>query len=496
MRVINTAELDPKDLRPWDRTQVYNGMDCCVTYEVLDQLLPKLTPQMAKTYAFSKALQGPVLEMRINGIKIDLARRAQVVEEYFDLLTKMENNLERIVREGTDFVGFNWRSVDCLRRLFFDIFRIPIMTLTKGGQPSVNRVVLEKMENYAIAYPIVQLMKEMREIAKRISVLKAEVDPDGRMRTSYNIAGTTTGRFSSSLSEYGTGGNLQNVEEHLRSIFVADDGMKLGNFDAEQGESRCVGATIWNVFKNGVYLDACESGDLHTQVAKLCWPDLPWTNNLNRDVKIAEQLYYRHYSYRFMCKKLGHGSNYEGKPEFLATQARTSLKVVRDFQPKYFHAFPFLRHWHAWVEEQIRAHHRLINLTGRVRHFFGRADSPDTIRDAIAYDPQGSLSDIVNQGMLQVWRANDCQLLLQNHDSILVQYPQEKEDEIVPKILKQLEDELLLQHGRKLVIPYGCQTGWNWGKFSKDNPDGLKEYKPGDQRTRAPEVHILDRKLR
>jgi DNA polymerase I len=496
MRIINTAKLDPKDLRPAERQFVYNGLDACVTYEVLDQLLPKLNTRTAKTYEFSKALQGPVLDMRILGVKVDLARRAQVIEEYFQLLDRMEQNLERIVREGCDFVGFNWRSVDCLRTLFFDIFRVPVMTMTKGGQPSVNRAVLEKMENYTIAYPIIQLMKEMREIAKRISVLKSEVDPDGRIRTSYNIAGTTTGRFSSSFSEFGTGGNLQNIEEFLRTIFVADDGMKLANFDAEQGESRCVGATEWNIFKSGTYLDACESGDLHTYVARLCWPALPWTNDLARDRRIAEQLYYRHYTYRDTSKKLGHASNYEGKEETLATANRVDIKLVREFQPRYFKAFPVHNHWWRWVEEQVRAHHSLVNLTGRERTFFGRADDPKVIRDAIAYDPQGSLSDIVNQGMLQVWRAGDCQLLMQNHDSIVVQYPQEKEDEIIPKILQQLRSDLPLRHGRTLTIPYGCQTGWNWGKFSEKNPDGLKSYKPGDQRTRTPKVHILDRVVR
>lgn len=502
MRIINTAKLDPKQLRAADRQYVYNGLDACVTYEVLDQLLPKLNKQTAKTYEFSKDLQGPVLDMRIRGVKIDLARRAQVIEEYYQLLDKMETNLERIVREGCDFVGFNWRSVDCLRTLFFDIFRIPVMTMTKGGQPSVNRAVLEKMENYTIAYPIIQLMKDMREIAKRISVLKSEVDPDGRIRTSYNIAGTTTGRFSSSFSEFGTGGNLQNVEELLRQIFIADKGMKLANFDGEQGDSRCVGATEWNVFKSGTYLDACESGDLHTFVARLCWPGLPWTNKMELDREIAEQPYYRHYSYRFMCKKLGHGSNYEGKPDTLAEQTKTNVSVIREFQPKYFRAFPAHQHWHVWVEEQIRAHHQLSTLTGRLRTFFGRADDPKVIREAVAYDPQGSLSDIVKHGMLNVWRADICELLMENHDSILVQYPEEKEDEIVPKILELLRYPIQLKHGRTLTIPYGCKTGWNWGEFNTDpkkgpiNPDGLKSYKPNDKRTRAPEVHILDRFVR
>src|SRR5206468_12296259 len=141
--------------------------------------------------------------------------------------------------------------------------------------------------------------KALRDLTKKVQMLKTEIDPDGRIRTSYNIGGTTTGRLSSSFSEFGTGTNLQNIEENLRSIFIADEGMKLAYFDAEQGESRAVGGIEWNLFRDGRYLDACESGDLHTSVAKLCWPGLDWNGDLAHDKQIAEEPYYRHYSRRF-----------------------------------------------------------------------------------------------------------------------------------------------------------------------------------------------------
>jgi DNA polymerase I len=509
MKVIDTSSMDPKRLNPVERDWVYNGLDACVTAEVLEALVPQLGRETSATYAFSKALQGPVLEMRLRGIKVDLARRGEVVEEMFERLDRLETNLERIVREGTGFIGFNWRSPDSLRRLFYDIFQIPEIR-TREGRPTVNRAALEKMEAYSIAKPIISHMTAMRDLKKRIEVLKTEVDRDGRIRTSYNIAGTSTGRFSSSLSEFGTGGNLQNVEESLRSIFIADPGMKLANFDAEQGESRVVGAIEWNLFRDGKYLDACESGDLHTAVARICWPDLQWTNTLEGDRELAEHSYYRHYSRRFMCKKLGHGTNYGGKPQTMSAQTKTDIGIITDFQSKYFKAFPAHQNWHAWVEAQIRSYGRLTSLTGRLRHFFGRRDSPDILREAIAYDPQGSLADIVNRDMIKVWEANNCQLLMQNHDSILVQYPQEKEDEIVPKIQSLLYHELPLKHDRTLTIPYGCKTGWNWSEFccgdrsrkgcekceKQTNLDGLRKYGAKDQRQRTPEVHILDRKIR
>lgn len=197
-----------------------------------------------------------------------------------------------------------------------------------------------------------------------------------------------------------------------------------------------------------------------------------------------------------MCKKIGHGTNYGGKAKTISEQTKTDISIVLDFQPKYFIAFPAHLRLHAHVEKTLKEVGVMISLTGRKRHFFGRRDSDETLREAIAYDPQGSLADIVNTGMLQVWRDRYCELLMQNHDAIVVQYREEEEDEVVPKIQEGLKVRLALRYGRSLAIPYGCKTGWNFGEYSKENPDGLKTYQPGDQRKRTPQVGILDRKFR
>lgn len=492
MKIIHTHKMNPADLKPQEREWCYNGLDCMITAEVLDALLPQLDIGTQRTYEFSKALQGPVLEMRLRGVKVDLARRAEVLDTYYDRLDILERQLERIVREGCGFYGFNWRSNQQKIKLFYEILGIP--AIKKAGKPTVNRDALERMQFYTVAKQIVAHLLLMNDLGKRIGTLKTEIDPDGRIRTSYNIAGTETGRFSSSFSEFGTGTNMQNIEDLLRSIFVADDGMKMAYLDAKQGESRVVGAIEWNLFKDGKYLDSCEAGDLHTNVAKLCWPSLEWTGNQQIDHEIAERPYYRHYSRRFMCKKIGHGTNYGGKPRTLSHQAQVEIGVIEDFQPKYFLAFPAHLRWHAYVEQTLRSTGILISLTGRRRHFFGRRDSDETLREAIAFDPQGSLADIVNRGMLNVWHANSCQLLLQNHDAIIIQYPEAREDEIIPKIKAKLSYPVQLKHDRILEMPYDCKTGFNWGEYNeKTNPDGLKAYKPGDKRKRSEKVNILDR---
>src|SRR6267378_4859100 len=191
MKIIQTDKITPAQLKGIEKDWVYNGLDCCVTYEVLDALLPQLNDYTSRTYDFSRALQGPVLEMRLRGVKIDEWRRADIREEYFNRLEAAEARLERIVREGCNFVGFNWRSSQDLCKLFYQIFRIPVMGKTKTGAPSVNRDTLEKMEAYSIARTIIEYMTYMRDIKKRLEVIKTAIDPDGRIRTSYNIAGTS-----------------------------------------------------------------------------------------------------------------------------------------------------------------------------------------------------------------------------------------------------------------------------------------------------------------
>jgi DNA polymerase I-like protein with 3'-5' exonuclease and polymerase domains len=94
--------------------------------------------------------------------------------------------------------------------------------------------------------------------------------------------------------------------------------------------------------------------------------------------------------------------------------------------------------------------------------------------------------------MLQVWRERKCVLLMQIHDAVIVQYPEEIEDEVIPKIIAQLRYPVELRHNRRLEIPYGCKTGWNWGEWSEANPNGLKSYKGGDKRRRIEEAEFVD----
>lgn len=512
MRLINTHLLTDEDLEslpPWDSDQIYNGFDVAITRDVHDALWAQCDEQSAKTYEFSRALQGPTLEMRLRGVLVDQVRKQEVIDEMMEKIDRLESQLDRIIYDGVGMPTFNWRSNKDLQSLFYEYLSLPPQY--NFNSLTTNRSAREELIKYPTATQICSHLNLMADLAKKVSVLQTEIDPDGRIRTSYNIAGTNTGRFSSSFSEFGTGGNLQNIEEGLRSIYIADPGFKFAKCDAKSGESFCVGATEWNLFRDSRYLDACESGDPHTAVARICWPNLGWTGDLSTDKALAEQPFYRHYTYRFMCKKLGHGSNYGGRPEALAEQTKLDTSIIEPFQSRYFMAFPAHRRWHEWVDRELRTRGYLDTVDGlRRRYFFGRRTDPDIYREALAYNPQGSLANIVNTAMLRIYRLGICPIVMHDHDALTFMYPEAQEDVILGTILPSLVVDVPLEGGRRLRIPYDCKVGWNKADYNdKTNPEGLRDYRgPGtESRHRRPirsygeyakrtALNVLDRVIR
>jgi hypothetical protein len=136
----------------------------------------------------------------------------------------------------------------------------------------------------------------------------------------------------------------------------------------------------------------------------------------------------------------------------------------------------------------------------RQRWFFGRRWEDETVRSAVAFEPQSAIADYLDRGLLAVWRSGICEILMQVHDAILIQYDAERENEIIPKVEKLLQLEVPLQHGRSLIIPTEAMVGWNWG-YTHDkskklvNPNGLIPFNGNDLRVRSETKSFMDRKF-
>ncbi len=525
MRVLKTAEIGPgRSFNPDDTSWLYNGLDCCITFEVRDRLRADLAEEptnVQETYATALRKMPPVLSMNMRGLKVDMGNLTQSINAYKSQLNKLNKDWDKLCKEILGY-PINWNSPVQLNTLFYDTFGLkPHRKRNANGHyaPTTNSDAMEKFSDHYYIGIYCKYILALREIKKKLSFLETDRSGDGRRRTALNIAGTDTGRFSSAISAMGDGGNLQNVENLLRRPFVADKDMILVNVDLEQADARNVAARIWNTFLDshgpeeaGRYLDACESGDLHTAVTKMVWPDLEWTDDQHYNKStVAGANFYRMFSYRDMAKRLGHGTSYFGMPRTMATNTKTDLIIIQQFQQRFFKAFPLIgsydkalaknaneilnlleeeENWHGWTYRQLRDTGGLTNLFGRRRLFFDRHRDLNTFRAAIAYDPQSSTGEELDRGWLNLWdNMPEAQLLIPVHDSILFQIPYEERNELISRALDLLKVEITLKGGRKFSIPLEAKVGFNWGDSKKDkktgqweNPYGLREWEGIEER--------------
>jgi DNA polymerase I-like protein with 3'-5' exonuclease and polymerase domains len=480
-------------------------------------------PQLPQIYAFERALQGPYLEIMLRGFLVDELARRHAAQELRDRIGHLQELLDEFATAVWDR-GLNPRSPKQLKEFFYDTMRLPEVWLSQKGERklSTNREALEKLEAYLYARPFISLILSIRELSKQLEVFETDIDGDGRYRTSYNIAGTETGRPSSSQNAFGTGGNAQNIAPSLRYVFVADTGWKICVIDLEQVEARDVGFFCGTLFGDWTYLNACESGDLHTNNAKLVWPEQPWTGDRQADRKLANRIFYRDFSYRDMAKRGGHLSNYMGSAWMMSRALKIPMGLAEEFQDRYIlgraervdkktgqvlpeisPAFPCIPRWWQWTAQELQTVEHLTTPFGRKRHFFGRPGDDATVREAVAFLPQSTTADRMNLGLWRVWKyMPEVQLLAQTYDSITFQYREtENEDNIISRALELIRVELYAP-GRKYVVPGEAKIGWNWGaqvtesdvakakaegkKVPKINLGGLVKWNPRnrDQRQR------------
>lgn len=490
--LISQKSLEDRDetakLSPEHTLWAYNGMDCLVTAEIEEEIGAQLDDYTRHIYKFEMACLAPAMEMALRGIKVDAFAKNDKVRSLELDSSKLD---EILFAYGTALgygkgVGINANSPKQLMRIFYDDLGLPKQykydRQKKEERLSVDREALEKLAKFPIANPLVKAILASRDTGKKLSVLRSGVDSDGRMRFSFNVGGTETGRWSSSKNVFGSGMNAQNITEEIRSIFTSSPGHKLAYIDLEQAESRAV------AFLSGdtAYRDACNSGDLHTEVTRLIWPRLPWTSDSARNKEIAEQKFYRQFSYRDMAKRGGHGSNYLGTPRTMAIHLKIEEALMRDFQSGYFRAFPGIPTWHGDTATTLQSTGSLTTPFGRRRAFLGRLGESSTLREAVAYCPQSLIADYMNAGVCRLWSWGQVSLLAQVHDAVLFEYP-EGRDDLVLEAAKILSHSINLLDGSTFSIPCEASIGWNWGKYKKDlNPYGIKKLKNSDDRTPPP----------
>lgn len=352
-----------------------------------------------------------------------------------------------------------------VQKLLYDKLKFPkIFVKDKRGNEkvTVDETALRKLEkkypNEAILHAIIMYRKESKLISTYLNMV---IDDDGRLRCSWNPSGTKGARISSSKTLWKTGLDLQNIPagrtrgvQNIKHVFIAGKGKVYVKADLAQAETRVVAYILRRLGDNTLYtLYNKKEFDIHRWMANFIFGE-----NSNEDNK-----------YKRTVGKLGnHSGNYKAGPKVLVNKALKDgididYAMAKQILSVRSAAIPGLEKWWKTVEMIVRRTRTLTTCLGRRRIFFGRFDDV-TFRDAISYEPQSTVGDVCN---MIFWKLDkllddDCRLVLQVHDEVVVECPECKVDDVVEKIKKVSVIPLWVCKDVPLIIPIDISVGVNW----------------------------------
>ena len=292
--------------------------------------------------------------------------------------------------------------------------------------------MLEKLRG---AHPIVGEVLEYRQYAKLKSTyvdgLLKVISPDGRVRTSFQMTVTATGRLSS------TEPNLQNIPtrtelgSELRRMFVAGPGQILVDADYSQIELRLLA----HISGDQAMVDAFRSGeDFHTVTAAHVF-----------SVPVEEVTP----AMRRAAKAVNFGIVYGISPFSLSQDLGVTVAEAKAYMGAYFHRFPGVKAYMDQVVERARADGYVETPMHRRRALPEIKSSNHNMRSfgervALNMPIQGAAADIIKLAMVRVHRqlkeaALEARLIMQVHDELIVECPEAEADRVKAILVREME---------------------------------------------------------
>lgn len=204
---------------PEEQLWRYNCLDCVKTYEVSDELetlIPAL--ELTEPNRIQHEQIPLVFDMMTRGVKIDREARPKLVGELMDVsrqITQRLNDLlpERIYPRKPK--ARPWTSSPKQQQeIIYDILGMKVIRDRKTGSVTLDEealLVIKRRE--PLLTHLCDGLLELRSLKKSREALESKLDPDMRMRCSYNIPGADTFRWASSKNAWGRGMNLQNLSK-------------------------------------------------------------------------------------------------------------------------------------------------------------------------------------------------------------------------------------------------------------------------------------------
>ncbi|MGO4593691.1 DNA polymerase I [Leifsonia sp. 2TAF2] len=347
-------------------------------------------------------------EMELNGVSMDaevLARlRGQLTDKANDYAAQAYAQIGHEINLG---------SPKQLQQVLFEELGMPKTRATKTGYSTDAGSLADLQEKNP--HPFLGLLLQHRDATKLkqiIETLERSVETDGRIHTTYDQTGTSTGRISSNDP------NLQNIpirtEEgrEIRSAFRHGEGFEtLLTADYSQIEMRIMA----HLSEDPGLIEAFNAGeDLHRFVGSRVFGVDP--------AEVTSAM-------RTKVKAMSYGLAYGLSAFGLSKQLRIETSEARQLMTDYFERFGAVRDYLRNVVEQARVDGFTETIFGRRRPFADLTSTNRVLREnaerqALNAPIQGSAADIMKVAMLGI--AGDIidqrlqsRMLLQVHDELI-----------------------------------------------------------------------------
>ena len=424
--------------------------------DVIRQLHALQSEQMSELTGMIKLasdIEWPVIpvlaQMEHRGILLDSDYLRNFAEELKDTISDLEQEIY-----GQADEQFNIASPQQLSVILFEKLGLPTQGVKKGK--TGYSTAANELDKLRALHPIIELITQYREVTKLmntyVETLPNQVDGAGRLHTTFSLTTAQTGRLSSFEP------NLQNIPvrtelgNRIRTAFVAPEGKALISADYSQFELRLAAVLaddkeLIEMFNNDV--------DIHTATAAQIYGRLPEdvTKTMRRDAKV-----------------INFGILYGMSPHGLSAATGMPYDAAKQFIDKYFELRkPILDYLNSLKE--------LAKKQGYVETMFGRRRPMPDIhssnfvvrqaaeRAAINMPIQGTEADLMKMAMIDVQKYLDGEpdafMLLQIHDSILVEAPEDKAEQVASRLKEIMENV----HKLPVNLTVDTKVGTNWGEL-------------------------------
>ncbi len=420
------------------------GSAVAALYDILPERLRE--KDMTELYeTVELPLCAVLARMEHRGFLVDGKALAAFGQDMAEKITELE---QRIYDQAEE--PFNINSPKQLGTVLFEKMQLPHGKKTKTGW-STNADVLEKLRWQA---PIVADVLEYRQYAKLKSTyadgLLKVIDPDGRIRTSFQMTVTATGRLSS------TEPNLQNIPartevgSRIRGMFVAAPGNVLVDADYSQVELRLLAHISGDETMQQAFLSG---EDFHTLTAAKVFHVAP--------EEVTGQM-------RSRAKAVNFGIVYGISAFSLAQDIGVSVAEAKEYMERYFDTYRGVKHYMEQVVETAREKGYVETIMHRRRALPELKSSNFNMRSfgervALNMPIQGTAADIMKLAMVRVEQRLKreglaAKLIMQVHDELIVECP-ETEKETVERLL---EEEMGGVVHPAVPLPAQAHSGRTW----------------------------------